>query len=1583
MRRKQQLLLLLFSALAIFSFKTSTAQLDSCSAGVPYFLVDLTGQPQGSWISPPHSRGGDCCGNNVCTSFEVILDSNAAALSLDFYSGAVPSGSMYFQIDCGPQHAVGELICLSGVGPHRITFCKPGNNQNEYIIQSIAKPTFPQDDSTRAGCSKDFQVLGFDLSTITWSSVFPGSPGDYDSLLSCTDSCDITTFTPRPNSPAFVDYVVCGFPQADECGYILTLCDTFRVYTMDSLAGSVIPNPASFCQLGPGSGVNLNASAIGGNGVYSYSWYDTSGTLVGTGPNYYATSQQTYTLEINDGLSSSKCVADYVGIPVTETSEPNVDAGLNQLLCPDVTGINLNGTITFASGGYWSGGNGTFSPDSSYLTCIYTPTPAEVTSGLLELYLTSTGAGGSCPNNTDTIQISFPPKIEINLSDTSVLCSDDSVTLSPGISGGIAPYNYLWSTGATTTTINAGAGNYCLNITDNLGCLKDTCINVTAPLPLSLSVGSTPATTNGGNDGSASATPSGGTGPYNYSWNPGGATTSTANGLSYGLYIVTVTDSNGCTIQGSVVVSEPRCLGFGVSVTSDSLLCFMDSSATATANVVGGSTPYTYLWDDPLAQTSPSITNLSAGLYTVAVTDSNGCIAVANTNILQPNPLVNVMNSTNASTVGGNDGSATANPFGGTAPYSYAWSNSGSTQTINGLIAGTYYVTITDSNGCSIQDSVIINEPPCNNFLLYVTGDNLTCNGTNDGAANVFIAGGVQPYSILWSNSSTSNTINNLSPNTYTVQVTDSNNCVSFKNITITEPNILNTSAIKNDISCYGLSDGFVDLTVTGGTSPYSYNWSNGATSEDIVNLLAGPYTVGVTDANGCAVSDSAYINEPTQINTSYTYQNVTCYGDSNATIDLTVNGGVMPYSYLWSTNDTTQDISNIPAGLYVVGVTDANNCNLSTSIQVLITQPEPVDLDSLYIQCPIPGDSLAVVSFFPTGGTSPYEISTDSGTTYMATGVYNTSLTIGTTYYIMINDSNGCTSLYYDTITINPGVQIDSINYDKCFPLGQSLSNVVVYPSGGAGGMFQVSFNNGTSYDSFGDYSDSLAINNSYYIIARDSLGCASLTDTIDVPDRLVASATVSSNFNGQDIACYGDTNGTALANQVGGLAPFAYAWDNGQNSQSAINLGAGTYVVQITDSNGCIDTASVILTEPDSMSNTITSTTNFNGFDISCYGATDGSIDLTPSGGTTPYTYTWSNSAISEDVSSVPAGNYWVEIVDINGCTDSAMITLSQPDSIDISAIIDHVKCNAYTDGSIDITVIGGVIPYTYLWSTTDTSQDVSSLGAGTYNVVVTDLNNCTATDTLTVQEESPLVLTTTQNNVSCNGLSDGIIDLTVAGGVLPYNYSWNTGDTIQDIDSLVAGIYYVLVTDSNNCFKNDTIQITEPDSLLATINSALYPNGHNISLWQYTDGSIDLEVFGGTMPYMYNWSNGATTQDLNGVGAGFYEVVIVDSNGCSYKTYIELTEPYDLAMPTVITVNGDGKNDVFLIHGLESYPNNTLIIFNRWGDQVYEMTNYDNNWNGQSSSGNDLPAGNYYVILNINNDEIILTGFVEIIR
>jgi large repetitive protein len=256
--------LFIFASLIFSLFQiTARAQAPTCSPLVPFYSVDLRGNPTGTWISPGHSRADHCCsatGNDRCTSFEIYLDTGAAMVSFEIASGAIPSGSMYYQINCGPQIAVGQPICIAGPGPHYLTFCKPGNNNNTYRVTSIAKPTFPPPDTVRIGCSSPVAVLGMVESSVTWNSIFPGAPGAYNSYLSCTMNCDTALYTPASNAPPMVEYLVCGTPTATSCGYV-AVCDTVRIYNQQALTGSVTPNPAGFCQGGPG--VNLTASASG------------------------------------------------------------------------------------------------------------------------------------------------------------------------------------------------------------------------------------------------------------------------------------------------------------------------------------------------------------------------------------------------------------------------------------------------------------------------------------------------------------------------------------------------------------------------------------------------------------------------------------------------------------------------------------------------------------------------------------------------------------------------------------------------------------------------------------------------------------------------------------------------------------------------------------------------------------------------------------------------------------------------------------------------------------------------------------------------------------------------------------------------------------------------------------------------------------------------------------------------------------------------------------------------------------------------------------------------------------------------
>jgi gliding motility-associated-like protein len=1816
--------------LLIISLSVSTqlySQVPTCGTDVPFYQINLSGHPDSIWYSPGHSRNGNCCGTTSptrCTSFEIILDTGAAMINFNIASGAIPTGVMFYQIGCGPQIPVGQPICIIGAGPHHLTFCKPGNNQNTYFVQSIPKPTFPKAQHVRIGCHQTIKVMGLDTPSVTWTSVYPGTIGQYNSYLSCTNGCLTPVYTPASNAPAYVDYKVCGTPIATACGYV-ALCDTVRIYNEPELTGTVTPNPAGFCA--SGSGVLLTATPGGGYGAHSYIWRDQSNNVVGTASTYNATAAGIYAVEIRDALyNSSSCPSTFISVPVTVTNVPVVNAGPDQTLCATAPTAYLNASVQYATGAIWTGGAGTFNPDNTNLLASYTPTAAEILSGVVTLTLTSTGAGGGCTNATDVVVLHYPPVLTVSMPSVTVACNNSSIALTPTVTGGTLPYTYLWNTNSNSSSITVGQGNYCVSVTDNIGCTADVCANVIAPSALSLSMSSTIISVNGGNDGTATANPSGGAGSYIYNWSPGGQTTQTATSLSYGAYIVNVTDANGCSISGSIVVNEPRCASFNATTNKNDVLCYGNSSGSASVNVTGGTGPYTYSWNDALHQTTTTASGLSAGTYAIVVTDVNGCLFSSNIIITQPTQLTNVMNQLNVTTIGGNDGSVTANPAGGTPGYTYSWSNGGTTQTIGSLVAGTYILTLSDNNNCHLIDSVKVTQPPCQALVISASSTNVSCAGGNDGSATAVALHGVAPYTYSWNTGATTVSINNLTAGTYVVTVSGALHCVTFENIIITEPAPLSIALSPTPISCFGKNDGTIELTISGGTFPYTFSWSNGLTVEDLINLPAGNYSVTVTDAKGCTATGNTSIALPSQLSISSTYTNVTCNGGNNGSINLNASGGVLPYGYAWSNGSTSQNISGLSSGQYTVLVTDANGCTANIPLGILIDQPDPVAILSYSVSCPAPGSGVALVTVIPSGGwLSSYQVSFDNGSAYQTLGDYDALLPINATYTVIVKDNNNCLSPVAVSISVNPETSVNATIFDKCFYGITTAGSVTITPAGGDGGPYSVSLDGGTTYTTAGTYTFTVPVNTSYTIVVKDGISCASLPTIVNLPAVLTSTSTVSS-YNSNNISCNGLHDGNITLSTTGGTLPYSYSWSNSTTNQNQTNIGAGTYSVVVTDANSCKDTLNFTLTEPIVLTSTITATSNYNGYNISCSGLTDGSLVLAVNGGTTAYSYSWGNGSTNQNLSSLAAGTYSVLVTDANNCTTTSQITLTEP-SVLTSTVVSlgnyngyNISCNGLTDGSIDINVTGGVPTYSYTWSNSTSTQDQTNIGAGTYSVVITDANSCS--NALTVTLTAPTVLTSTivslsnynGYNVSCNGLTNGNIDinvtggvptysytwsnststqdqtnigagtysvviadanscsntliitlteptvltangnvasnyngyavscygstngiinvnatggvptytytwsngstnqnqtgldagsysvvindqngcstnlqfglnqpdsvsvtvaiqnvlcnsfyngsvdLTIAGGVTPYTYGWSNGVTTQDISGIGFGTYtvvitdlngcasthaynitetspivislthknvncfnqqngsvsavvsggtpayvyqwsngvtqsqisnvgpgnYVLtVTDANNCVSKDSALITQPNTLSVTLSSPVMNNGHNVSYYHSTDGSITTAVSGGTTPYAYNWSNGSVTQNLNNIGAGTYTVIVTDKNGCTYSTDITLTQPLELAMPTGISPNGDGLNDYFVVHGLEAYPNNNISIFNRWGNLIYEKDKYLNTWGGKSNAGADLPDGTYFVVLKINDGDIILKGYVDLRR
>ncbi|MDX1445029.1 SprB repeat-containing protein, partial [Lishizhenia sp.] len=932
---------------AMLNLNVMAQSLPECDATVPLLTVDLSDYPDSVYVSPSIVRTGQCCGevsNINFISFYAKLNPNVVAVEIGIEDGANPSGSgVYHFIDggdtivagvCDTTAPAGQAVCLPPYiqGPnYKIGYGKPGNNENTFFLRQILKPTFPNDDSTRVGCSLPVNIFGLDSITISAVNSSDGAVdlALYDSYLSCLD-CNSPFFEPLAGAPEWIDYVITGTQQVSlECGSYETI-DTVRLYTFDALAASYSPNPAEICE---GGDVLVTASVSGGFGEYTIDWINDMNDTLATDSTYLFNAQGSYAARISDGLNSPTCPSFNLPVSIIESQPPTVDAGEDQILCATNPDAFLEGSSANTTSVLWSGGAGSFAPSNTSIIATYSPTAAEIAAGSVELYLESTGAGGGCANTSDTVVIRFSDTIMADPFYAPIACLDGTTTLEAGVSGGIQPYSYAWSTGSIAPSIIVSSGTYSVTVTDSIGCSVESAIQVVEPPALQLSISSTNTSSDTTCDGTATVVISGGTAPYTQVWSNGDFNL-TADSLCYGIATVTVTDANGCVTTGSVVVNNPTCSGLQITASNTNLECYGDGDAEATSFVTGGTPPYSYTWNTVPVQNTANATNLSAGTYTVTVTDDLGCIDLASVDVFQPSLITNTITSINATTIGGTDGEATANPAGGTPGYTYTWTPTNQiTQTATNLSAGTYFVEILDANSCVKEDSIYINEPPCVNFKISVLTQNISCFGLTDGGATLFISQATAPYTINWSSGQTDvESVTGLAAGDYDVSVTDAQGCTTFKTFTIAQPEELSVALVPTNSVCFGDDNATIDLTVLGGVFPYTYDWtadgSPVAQTQDIVLLSPNTYVIEVTDANGCTITDSTGVDEPDRLITTFEVSDITCRDSDDGFIDLTNTGGILPYSYAWTGpngfTSNLEDVNSLEVGLYEVEVTDA-----------------------------------------------------------------------------------------------------------------------------------------------------------------------------------------------------------------------------------------------------------------------------------------------------------------------------------------------------------------------------------------------------------------------------------------------------------------------------------------------------------------------------------------------------------------------------------------------------------------------------------------------------------------------------------
>ncbi|HLP20083.1 MAG TPA: T9SS type A sorting domain-containing protein, partial [Chitinophagales bacterium] len=401
-----------------------------------------------------------------------------------------------------------------------------------------------------------------------------------------------------------------------------------------------------------------------------------------------------------------------------------------------------------------------------------------------------------------------------------------------------------------------------------------------------------------------------------YVWSTN-ATTGSISGLAAGTYSVTATNPAGCTATASAVVSNVAS-NISVTFTTNQAAC-NQSNGSATAAVTGGSAPYTYSWST--GSITNTIANVAAGGYALTVTDNTGCSVLGTATISNSGAPTVTATATAPTCFGGSNGSATASASGGSQPYTYNWSGGGTGTTISGLTAGTYTVSVNDNAQCVAVQSVTITNPAAINVTVNTT--NAIC-GQQNGSAVAVATNGTGTYTYFWSNGSTIVSNNDLAAGSYSVTVTDGNSCTGTATAQVGAS--ASPSSVLNPINGTCQIAPQINTTVVGGTQPYSYEWSNGATTQNLQGISAGTYTLTVTDGNGCKDVTSTTVTDNSSVNVTFTTQNPTV-GNSNGSVTANPTGGSLPYTFNWSNGGNTATMSNLAAGTYTVTITDATGC--------------------------------------------------------------------------------------------------------------------------------------------------------------------------------------------------------------------------------------------------------------------------------------------------------------------------------------------------------------------------------------------------------------------------------------------------------------------------------------------------------------------------------------------------------------------------------------------------------------------------------------------------------------------------------
>ncbi|MCO6475957.1 MAG: gliding motility-associated C-terminal domain-containing protein [Phaeodactylibacter sp.] len=1047
---------------------------------------------------------------------------------------------------------------------------------------------------------------------------------------------------------------------------------------------------------------------------------------------------------------------------------------------------------------------------------------------------------------------------------------------------------------------------------------------------------------------------------------------------------IEVSDSNQEIIpfngeEGTITISEIQPPAIG-SPTIEQVSCNGGSDGSISVSASGGTGgPFNYNWSGPGGPyTGATIGNLAPGAYLLTVTDVNSTLtSTASYTITQPATAITIIGTPRApSCQGGSDGSIDITATGGTPGYTYAWSSGlGSNPDPTNLPMGAYTVTVTDANGCTQSRSFNVPAGSGSNMAINAEVEDVSCAGEANGSICLSVSGAQGGVTYAWSVSGVSGSCpGNLDGGNYTVTVYDDGGCFTSRSFLVEEPAQALTMVDITGSPIESGNDGSIRANVSGGTSPYGYNWRgpDNATynAQEISNLGAsGEYCVTVTDANDCTVTGCYNLDVALIIDA----QIGNACGGPNGFISINMSGGQGPYSFDWEgLPETGETIEGLSGGNYFVTVTDANGIQVSGDFVV----PEYPGLSFTTSYTPVTGSASntnGAISITGAGGTGTLAYNWSTG----ASGAELTGLGEGE-YCLTVTDDVGCSvdTCYNMAFRAEFLAPVVSSQSTSCADTEDGALEVNLQ-----GGLFPYTIV--IAYDS----GETLTFETNEMSFTAEGLpaggGIVEATDaigetqsqsfTIGSPAALAA---VVQNFrhDTDEPGC----SGMIQLSISGGTAGYAVNWSSGDIGGTLNNIcGDNAYQPTITDANGCS-----ITLEPVEL--TIFSLDVASTADTECPDDLTGAADIDVSGGEPGYSFVWLNEqgnvvSEEEDLSGVPAGVYTVMVSEPSGNTLSEQVTISANSALELSVQVmsDYngfgVSCADGADGRMQANASGSN-GYAYEWTLNNnlvgTAATLANAAPGAYQLMVTDADGCTATRQVDLEAPEPLGLTANVGDILCSGGKDGAITVFVDGGIQGFNYfyQWSNGGQSNRISLLEAGAYSVTVFDANDCSAEATYTVEDPAPIAVSFETEPASDGCN--------GAAQVVVEGGTAPFRYSWANLETTAgSASSLCPGDYFVQVSDANDCVSELTSVTVE--DRRFPcleerVVITPDGNGTNDQFLIFCVGDFPDNHLEIYNRWGQLVFETDNYDNTWEGTAQNGQALPEGPYYYVLEYTDPE-----------